>query len=86
MVYFLHGQEANTILFNPVTEPPTVAKYLPPMWPWVAPISGVYWTKTQKVPKEKRQAHLCENPRGWGGRGSGDVGGLGDKGGWVGRQ
>ena len=65
LVYFLQGLEADTILLNPVREVPSMAKYLPPVWLWVALVSGSIGLK-HKLPKEERQAYLCKNTRGWG--------------------
>ena len=63
---FLQGLEADTILFNPVGEVPAVGKYLPPVWLWATTFLGSIELETQKLPKEERQACLCENPRDWG--------------------
>ena len=48
LAYFLQELEADTILFNSsVREVPAVAKYLPPMWFWVAPLLGSIGLKTE---------------------------------------
>ena len=60
----MQGLKANIILFNPVREVPTVAKYLLPMWPWFTLVLGTYWIKIQKVSKEDKQAYLCKIPGG----------------------